>query len=419
MTIKLADFGLATSLGFAPGAPYHPLMTQCGSFPYVAPEILLSVRERGYGFECDMWSVGVIVYVLLSGHFPFNTGVDGHDNSGGNGDPRANQPESARSMLNRILSRQWDRDMQRPEWLEVSTAGRDFVRKCLEVDPAKRWSAAEAKQSAWFRKRLPGDASVDEIPEILQPTPEPIRKAHGWDLKLNSTMPAMTNKPGPPPASPPASPPLTPVTPGSASSPSAFLPPWIRAFTPDRTWSPGNRTWTPGHVIGKVSEGEAAESQRSGTPASVSSTVAPLAQRAQSPFTTIMSKHSDLWHGVLHPKEHDAQRQASEGKERVGAPSRESANPEPSTGPNSPTSPNKSGKNTNVHFVDPGADDKEDDDASSVAESCSSIEDRPVKAPKPTSHGWNPRHLVEKIKQHAMTRKQAKHQHVFTHSSHT
>jgi calcium-dependent protein kinase len=61
--IKLIDFGLSkkakskkTSLETIVGTPY-----------YVAPEVL----EGKYGFECDMWSLGVLMYILLSGYLPF------------------------------------------------------------------------------------------------------------------------------------------------------------------------------------------------------------------------------------------------------------------------------------------------------------------------------------------------------------
>lgn len=66
--IKIADFGLSKNL-----APNDVLSTMCGSPQYVAPEIL----EMGdgtsdqYSPACDMWSVGVILFILLSGYSPF------------------------------------------------------------------------------------------------------------------------------------------------------------------------------------------------------------------------------------------------------------------------------------------------------------------------------------------------------------
>ena len=62
--IKLADFGLSTYA--SPGS--STLKTACGTPGYVAPEVL---KNKGYGLEVDMWSVGVITYILLCGFPPF------------------------------------------------------------------------------------------------------------------------------------------------------------------------------------------------------------------------------------------------------------------------------------------------------------------------------------------------------------
>jgi serine/threonine protein kinase len=64
-TLKLIDFGLSTH--YTPG---HRLSRVVGSFHYVAPEVL----KRSYTEACDIWSLGVIVYILLSGHAPFTGG---------------------------------------------------------------------------------------------------------------------------------------------------------------------------------------------------------------------------------------------------------------------------------------------------------------------------------------------------------
>ncbi len=62
-TLKLADFGLAIRL-----ERDQKLNQKCGSPVYVAPEILLG---KSYGYEVDIWSLGVIMYILLGGYAPF------------------------------------------------------------------------------------------------------------------------------------------------------------------------------------------------------------------------------------------------------------------------------------------------------------------------------------------------------------
>ena len=61
--IKLIDFGLSRKSGKSSGG----LDTMVGTPYYVAPEVL----EGSYGFECDVWSLGVLLYILLSGYLPF------------------------------------------------------------------------------------------------------------------------------------------------------------------------------------------------------------------------------------------------------------------------------------------------------------------------------------------------------------
>src|SRR3569623_309165 len=64
-TIKIADFGFAKKVT----KPFC-LRTLCGTAQYVAPEVL-DLSSGGYDYRADMWSVGVVVYILLGGYAPF------------------------------------------------------------------------------------------------------------------------------------------------------------------------------------------------------------------------------------------------------------------------------------------------------------------------------------------------------------
>ena len=67
MVIKIGDFGLATKLDYAGQKKY----AVCGTPNYIAPEFLES--KRSYSSEVDIWSLGVIIYFMLYGRYPFES----------------------------------------------------------------------------------------------------------------------------------------------------------------------------------------------------------------------------------------------------------------------------------------------------------------------------------------------------------
>ena len=72
MNLKLADFGLTTKLEFK-GDRKH---TVCGTPNYIAPEIIMAsmgMGASGHSYEVDVWSTGVIMYLMLIGRAPFET----------------------------------------------------------------------------------------------------------------------------------------------------------------------------------------------------------------------------------------------------------------------------------------------------------------------------------------------------------
>ncbi|KAJ1450397.1 kinase-like domain-containing protein [Pelagophyceae sp. CCMP2097] len=119
--VKLADFGFATDARM-------PLRSLCGTPSYVAPEI---VSEKAYGLECDLWSVGVVVFILLGGYQPFD------------------DSEGMPALYEAIKAGTFTFDER--YWANVSAEAKSLIKSLLQVNPAKRTSAA-AMNHEWFTK---------------------------------------------------------------------------------------------------------------------------------------------------------------------------------------------------------------------------------------------------------------------------
>ncbi|KOM49053.1 hypothetical protein LR48_Vigan07g275700 [Vigna angularis] len=129
--VKATDFGL--SIFIEEGRVYKEVV---GSAYYVAPEVL----RRSYGKEIDVWSAGIILYILLSGVPPF-------------------WAETEKGIFDAILEGKLD--LESAPWPSISTAAKDLIRKMLKHDPRKRITAAEALEHPWMKEG--GEASDKPI----------------------------------------------------------------------------------------------------------------------------------------------------------------------------------------------------------------------------------------------------------------
>ncbi|KAK9147353.1 hypothetical protein Scep_006110 [Stephania cephalantha] len=129
--IKATDFGL--SVFFKPGEKFKDLV---GSAYYVAPEVL----RRNYGAEADIWSAGVILYILLSGVPPF-------------------WGETEQSIFDSVM--RGHIDFSSDPWPSISNSAKDLVKKMLRNDPKERLSSLEVLNHPWMRED--GDASDKPI----------------------------------------------------------------------------------------------------------------------------------------------------------------------------------------------------------------------------------------------------------------
>lgn len=124
--IKVSDFGLAKqSKDYPKKLPRSHSI--CGSDFYLAPEV---IKNEEYGREIDIWAVGVVCFVLLSGALPF-----------------------FHTILHKLYRMIVERDLafQDSQWENVSQGAKDFVLRLLQVRPGDRLTAEQALNHPWLR----------------------------------------------------------------------------------------------------------------------------------------------------------------------------------------------------------------------------------------------------------------------------
>ena len=146
--LKVTDFGLSA---FTDHLKQDGLLhTTCGTPAYVAPEM---IGKKGYdGATADLWSCGVILFVLLAGFLPF-------------------QEDNIVAMYRKI----YRGDFKCPPWF--SSDARRLITKLLDPNPMTRITIAKIRDSLWFKKSLPKSILTKEEREYQEYEKSPFKQS--------------------------------------------------------------------------------------------------------------------------------------------------------------------------------------------------------------------------------------------------
>lgn len=161
--LKVSDFGLSA----LPEQLRNDglLHTQCGTPAYVAPEVL---RKKGYdGAKADLWSCGVILYVLLSGFLPF-------------------QDENLMNMYRKVFKAEFEF----PPW--ISSEARRLISKLLMADPDRRITIPGIMRVPWFNKGFTRAHSFSIRQDLIEKSEE-FEEQELTQMKKSASSPAFFN----------------------------------------------------------------------------------------------------------------------------------------------------------------------------------------------------------------------------------
>jgi len=144
-SIKLADFGFTSKMR------ENGLRSVVGTPPYMAPE-LVKLRSKdkkipSYGLEVDAWSIGIILYILLSGIHPFQ--IDDED-----------------EMLDNIEVGEWE--WMGDNWDQVSDDAKDLIRRLMDPNPRSRLTIEEALNHPWIVQNNRNDSNLASTQEQIR-----------------------------------------------------------------------------------------------------------------------------------------------------------------------------------------------------------------------------------------------------------
>ncbi|XP_075224566.1 serine/threonine-protein kinase grp isoform X1 [Lycorma delicatula] len=127
--LKISDFGMATIFRF--GGQERPLEKQCGTFPYIAPEVLL----RPYSAEpADIWSCGIILVAMLAGELPWD------------------KPTS--ECAEYLLWKDSNQYVDHTPWSKIDNTALSLARRMLMPLPSSRFTIPKIKKHRWFSKKV-------------------------------------------------------------------------------------------------------------------------------------------------------------------------------------------------------------------------------------------------------------------------
>nr|XP_033784796.1 serine/threonine-protein kinase 33 isoform X2 [Geotrypetes seraphini] len=138
LNIKVTDFGLAVRKGGV--GSESMLQATCGTPIYMAPEV---INAHDYSQQCDIWSIGVIMYMLLCGDPPF----------------MGNSEEKLFELIKKGVL-----DFNDIVWKNVSDSAKFTLQQLLKVNPAYRITANELVDNHW----ITGETSVIKKPNVLE-----------------------------------------------------------------------------------------------------------------------------------------------------------------------------------------------------------------------------------------------------------
>jgi len=134
--IKVSDFGLSKDFG------KEKLKTACGTPDYVAPEVLRGIQ---YDNTVDVWSIGVICYILLCGFPPFYGSTD-------------------QQIFEKIMK--VDFDYPSPDWDEISDDAKEFIGAILVLDFRTRPSAEQCLEAPWITGNAPQTQTINSTEQF-------------------------------------------------------------------------------------------------------------------------------------------------------------------------------------------------------------------------------------------------------------